>query len=205
MKKKYVGIILMLALAGTALAGCSFAQKDQTPPAAPETSQEAPAQENQNNEEQKQEEQKPEEQKQDNKTPSKNKENPNKKNNAQPATNNENTKKENNNQEYKKLSGKFSIELPNKDTSKLNDKEKEFAEALKKELEKIVYEFNENGTFVISGIQKISGKFEQTKDKIIISDVAGDSSKKEFNYSYDGNTLKLVQPNSKEELVFKRK
>ena len=182
MKKKYVGIILMLALAGTALAGCSFAQKDQTPPAAPETSQEAPAQENQNNEEQKQEEQKPEEQKQDNKTPSKN-----------------------NNQEYKKLSGKFSIELPNKDTSKLNDKEKEFAEALKKELEKIVYEFNENGTFVISGIQKISGKFEQTKDKIIISDVAGDSSKKEFNYSYDGNTLKLVQPNSKEELVFKRK
>lgn len=200
MKKKYVGVILMLALAGAALVGCSFNKKDQTPPA-PESSPVS------NQESQSVEENKSEEPKQ-NENPSENKGKPDGKKNkvdSKPKTKTEPKKdgsKKNNNEDYKKISGKFGIELPNNSNEKLSEKEKAFVDALKKELEKMIYEFNENGTFVVSGAK---GKFEQTKDKVILSGINGNNAKKEFNYNYDGNTLKLIDPNSKEEVILKRK
>lgn len=210
MKKKYIAIVLMLALSCVAFAGCAGNKKEETPQA-PETSENA-----------NQAEQKPEPNSDANQAVPANvnesekeeKNNQNKKNSGKIDRNNGKTaknKSEGNKSEagFKKLSGKFSLCVPEDKNSDGSKEEKELRKALIEGMKKVTYEFKGDGTVFIGtdtpqGPIGVPGKFTQTADKLVIS--SGDTdTKEEFSYTYDGNTLKLIDPKSKNTITLVKK
>lgn len=216
MKKRYIGIILLLALAGSALVGCAGnknesqnkdTQSNVQQDIQPEVSSNVESEKNkeqQNVEPEKNKEQKNNEaqdNKKSNKNCEKNKSEVKEKGNKKV----EDEKNDNKSTEYKKLSGKFVCI----DSSIFDKMPSDKKDQLKKELHNAILKFNDDGT-VFSGMvlkdgkeKGVSAKFTQTKDKLFISN-DGNKNKEESNYTFDGKILKITDSKTNITLTFEK-